>query len=70
MSQVIDVKHIQRNIEFLTQKAEEYTELAASYKRQDFETLGNWYESRAAAFEAACEYIQTDIDIFAEEVAQ
>jgi hypothetical protein len=66
----IETRHIQRTITFLTEKSAEYFEQAASYKRQDFEALGNWYEGRAAAFAAAAEYVQTDLDIFAEEAAQ
>lgn len=66
----IETRHIQRTITFLTEKSAEYFEMAASYKRQDFETLSQWYEGRAAAFSAAAEYVQTDLDIFAEEAAQ
>ena len=70
MSKQIDIRHIQRTIEFCREKAAEYAEQAASYKRQDFEALGNWYEGRGGAFESAAEYLQADIDIFAEENAQ
>lgn len=66
----IETRHIQRTVQFLTDKSTEYFEQAASYKRQDFEALGNWYEGRASAFSAAAEYLQADIDIFAEENAQ
>ena len=68
MSKVIATRHVQRNITFLTDKAADYYEQAKSYERQGFEALANWYEGRAAAFSAAAEYMQTDLDIFAEEV--
>lgn len=70
MSKVIETRHMERNANFLTEKGEQYLEEAASYKRQGFEALGNWYEGRGEAFISAANYIRTDIDIFAEEAAQ
>ena len=67
---VINTRHIERSIEFMAEKAAEYNELAASYERQGLEHLAGWYEGRAGAFESAVHYLQTDIDVFAEEAAQ
>lgn len=64
MSKMIDVRHIENTIAFLTAKRDEYNEMAESYKRQDFEALGNWYEGRGGAFGSAADYLQSDIDHF------
>lgn len=70
MSKVLEVRHAERNANFLTEKGELYLEEAASYRRQGFESLASWYEGRGEGFIAAASYIRDDIDTFAEEAAQ
>ena len=70
MSKVIEARIIERNANFLTEKGEQYLEEAASYKRQGFDELSNWYQGRGEGFISAASYLRTDIDIFAQESAQ
>jgi hypothetical protein len=70
MSKVMNVRHAERNANFLTEKGEQYLEEAASYKRQGFESLASWYQGRGEGFISAASYIRTDIDIFGEEIAE
>lgn len=68
MSKVLAVRHAERNANFLTEKGEQYLEEAASYKRQGFDELSQWYQGRGEGFISAASYIRDDIDAFAQEI--
>lgn len=70
MSKQIDVRHIQRTIEFCREKQREYAEMSASFSRQGLDHLAGWYEGRGGAFESTADWLETDIACFAEEAAQ
>ena len=69
MSKVIETRHIERTMQFLTTKAAEYREKFEDYANLDMPELAEWHKARGEAFLAAVEYLEVDLDIFAEEQA-
>lgn len=65
---IIDTKHIKKTIEFMKERAEEYAAEAARYAELDMPNLQGWYEGRGDAFASAAAFLQTDLNVFAEDI--
>ena len=65
---MIEKRHIDRNIQFLHERAKRYIEEAAQYEEQGLESLAGWYRGRGEGFISAINYLTTDLEIFTEEV--
>ena len=66
--QMIEKRHIDRNIQFLYERANRYIADAKDYEEQGFESLAGWYRGRGEGFISAIQYLTQDLEIFTEEV--
>lgn len=66
---IIDTKHLKRTIDLLNKTAEEYAAQAAKYEKVGLESLQGWYEGRGTALAMAAKWIETDLNVYADDIA-
>ena len=64
----IEIKHIQRTIEFCRAKEAEYAKESKRYAGHGIEGMANRYEGRGDAFGQAANFLERDIELFGENV--